>query len=522
VFNGIKIKTKLVILAFVSIFSVIVVSFITYNLALKDMQVNMRHHVKDISESLMSDINYIASIDKDAYKKDSFKDLIYNKVISKTGYVYMIDRSGNMVIHHSKEGVNYAGVDYIDYIRSHKEGGMYEYVSVTTGQDKIVSFRYIPEWQIWVIPGANKADFTEEFNSLFLKYVLLSLILILPFLLLFSFLISRSINDPINSMKNRLNDLIDGSADLTKRIDLDTKDEISELGDLLNVFLSNLHKDFSEIKSISNNNALSISKVLDSKSSVEENFKENFSLLSDIHEKAQELLIANDETVIETESTKKSIGDSIDFMKNAKDSVLFVTKGMNKSFEDESNIVVLLDNLSVSTEDIRGILTIISDIANQINLLALNAAIEAARAGEHGRGFAVVSDEVRKLAEKTQRSLSDIDSTITTISEQVFNINDKIKEKLIDSQEVLSLVNSIQYYMEESTSGLVESLGFSDKALRSSLEDKGILGGIIEDVNITNNNSSESLERLSSLNDNIALIEDGEKTVKEKMDDFQT
>jgi methyl-accepting chemotaxis protein len=96
------------------------------------------------------------------------------------------------------------------------------------------------------------------------------------------------------------------------------------------------------------------------------------------------------------------------------------------------------------SDDIKMIITVIGDIADQTNLLALNAAIEAARAGEHGRGFAVVADEVRKLAERTQKSLSEINANVGILVQSISDIGDAIEGQSRGIVEINNIVSGFE------------------------------------------------------------------------------
>ena len=136
-------------------------------------------------------------------------------------------------------------------------------------------------------------------------------------------------------------------------------------------------------------------------------------------------------------------------LQEAKVKISRMEADIQQSSESENALAGDLERLSNETDQVQSILTMISDIADQTNLLALNAAIEAARAGEHGRGFAVVADEVRKLAERTQKSLMEINATIQVIIQSIHSVSEKMSvnarfiqessESSKNVQEVISL-----------------------------------------------------------------------------------
>lgn len=154
------------------------------------------------------------------------------------------------------------------------------------------------------------------------------------------------------------------------------------------------------------------------------------------------------------EQLEKDLQDTIDKFQEESDtlpqsevvieSIQTLNSSIDSSIQKQDEFQLQFEQLSSDTQDIKNVLEVIGDIADQTNLLALNAAIEAARAGEHGRGFAVVADEVRKLADKTQKSLSDIHTSISIIIQAIMQAADSAKSNQEDMQVIIEKAAQIE------------------------------------------------------------------------------
>jgi len=270
-------------------------------------------------------------------------------------------------------------------------------------------------------------------------------------------LVSRGIINSIVESKNQISNLSQNK-DLTQEIYAKNSDEIGSIADSLNTLVASFKSVMSEALLVSKDTKSVATKLDDTASVLEsdanvmnESVDTISALVSDVGnnlDQTEELAVSNTEDLMDAQKVLKHFVDNLT-------SVVSMIEDGNVRQEELSHKVT---SLSEQASDIKNVLTIIGDIAEQTNLLALNAAIEAARAGEHGRGFAVVADEVRKLAERTQKSLAEISATTNIITQNITDITVDSDHNAKDNSKIAQNASTLSSEAEETIEKLMNTV----------------------------------------------------------------
>jgi methyl-accepting chemotaxis protein len=287
---------------------------------------------------------------------------------------------------------------------------------------------------------------------------------------LFIFILRVMFGRPINNLIDRIKDIAQGDGDLTQRIDVKSKDEIGQLGGYVNQFIKKIHDVISEVSGATREVASAATEIASSSEEIASGMNEQSSQVTQISSAIEQMSSSVVEVARKSAEAANNAQESGKVATEGGQVVSETITGMNAISDAVTASAASVSELGKRGEQIGQIIEVINDIADQTNLLALNAAIEAARAGEHGRGFAVVADEVRKLADRTTKATEEIAESITAIQdetsqavermnagteqvkvgvEKATQAGQSLEQIVAGAQEVSSMIQSIAAAAEE-------------------------------------------------------------------------
>ena len=360
-------------------------------------------------------------------------------------------------------------------------------------------------------------------SNAFKKFAVVSIFTSVAILLivLISYVMSKSISSTVKLIERELKQIAD-QKDFTKKLFVETKDEMRNIVNSINYLIEASREAIEQAKISSNENTSIAAELSATVTEIEKRAEEETKIISKTTSKAIAMQKPLESSVDKLDKTKDEIKTASKLLSQIKEKILELLNTVKQSADEEVKIVDELERLKESTDKTKDVLKLIEDIANQTNLLALNAAIEAARAGEAGKGFAVVADEVRNLAEKSREYVENITDTISKLLNDINIISEKISSnaktvKMLseESQNVEKDVEAITEVMDK-TVNISEDSSDSIKAIVNEIKALILEIEKINEISSANTRSVEEIakatEHLYAMTENLSRILEEFKT----------
>ncbi|MBS5829836.1 MAG: cache domain-containing protein [Campylobacter concisus] len=416
--------------------------------------------------------------------------------------------------------------DFVNFVAKSKDGNTIR--KIARGQKLNLFHEDVLLMSVVDLEGMYKeidkisATMQNDANANTTNFIVIAVVVLIISLIVAMLYSKFSITKPLNELILRATNLSSGDGDLTRKLEVVGKDEIAKASEAINKFIEKVRVLIAEAKDISNENS-SIANELSSTSVQTGRGVENSSkIVEDAGKDCTEIQSYMKESIEVAKGGKDDLQKALSYVDETLNTISNLSSEIAQTSDIENQMAGKIEQLSRDAEQVKSVLVVINDIADQTNLLALNAAIEAARAGEHGRGFAVVADEVRKLAERTQKSLTEINATINVI---VQAINESSEQMSINSRQISELTgvaNNAQNTIRDMSGIMRSAIGLSDKTIEDYIKTGKDIDDIVksmEGISQISSQSARSVEEIASAAEHLNKMTD---TLNAKLGEFRT
>ncbi|NNG60715.1 methyl-accepting chemotaxis protein [Pseudomonas fragi] len=452
---------------------------------------------------------------------DSLVKIINSVDSGGLGYAFLVSGDGQVIVSPDKDQVMKNLKDIYPSSNLKIEKGVQEVQ--LNGQERIISFTPVtglPSADWYIGQSLDKQKAYAPLSKFRTSALIAMFIAVAVIALLLSLLI-RVLMRPLTTMGRAMQDIAQGEGDLTRRLVIENKDEFGELASSFNQFVERIHASISEVSSATRQVHDLSQRVMASSNASIIGSDEQSARTNSVAAAINELGAATQEIARNAADASQHASGASEQADDGRKVVEQTIQAMTELSRKISLSCAQIETLNASTDNIGHILDVIKGISQQTNLLALNAAIEAARAGEAGRGFAVVADEVRNLAHRTQESAEEIHKMITSLQVGSREAVSTMNASQVSSEDSVEVANQAGARLISVTQRIEEIDGMNQSVAAATEEQTAVVESLNVDINQINLLNQQGVVNLNeTLKDCDALSQQASR-LKQLVDSFK-